>query len=183
MSAFSARILNICRVVTSVQRPCLMMSVTHLIELSFEVNGAAMLASPSLTICAFSSSWIWSSIRCSSFMRAWAVGARRLRPRCCRGPGTFGFALNAGEFVISFRPGRRLPSSGCGWPGRLPGVGRFGAVSGAFAISAMPVCACFRAPTSFVPSPKEKKNVWLTLGGESSNLEIRKEIRRNSNFE
>lgn len=39
-----------CTVVTRVQRPCLMMSVTGPIAVSLAVKGAAMLASPGLTI-------------------------------------------------------------------------------------------------------------------------------------
>src|SRR4051794_36704425 len=46
----SPRILNICTVVTNVQRPCLMMSVQGITLACLAVKGEAMLASPGFTM-------------------------------------------------------------------------------------------------------------------------------------
>ena len=126
IKALSARILNICSVVTRVHLPCLMMWHTerkrhaivqtithkvtffrfippdrhllkrsdrskkqrllkprkgssreiyspHMVVESFDVNGDAMLASPSLTTCAFSSSSISFNICASFFCAEWKV--------------------------------------------------------------------------------------------------------------
>mmetsp|Transcript_12932 Transcript_12932/g.33211 ORF Transcript_12932/g.33211 Transcript_12932/m.33211 type:complete len:377 (+) Transcript_12932:835-1965(+) len=152
------RILNICSVVTSVLRPCRMMAVHGITLGSRAVKGAAMLASPGLTICGESS--------CSSRSSHAAI-ALPWPPASVAFAAPLAPFSSCGAGVPPLRPGL-APFRVLGAAGSSAGAGGAGALRPGLAAaaplrrragtmlaesSATPMWAAFRLPTSLVPSP------------------------------